>query len=53
MFYCDPCAQKYGWPMTLRQSHGKCEMCEDTTLCNDIPSRLLPDKPKAEEKNDE
>ena len=42
MFYCDPCAEKNGWPMSLRRSQGKCEMCDKVDLCNDTPSSQLP-----------
>jgi hypothetical protein len=45
MFYCDPCGKKRDWPLSLAQSHGPCEMCRKTTLCNDVPSSALP-KPK-------
>jgi len=43
MFYCDPCARPRGWPTrTLMSSHGRCECCGATAVCNDVPSSLLP-----------
>jgi hypothetical protein len=43
MFYCDPCAEHNDWPNMdfLPTSFGKCEMCEDTAVCYDVPSRYL------------
>lgn len=43
MFYCTSCAEKNGWPLsTLHVSYGRCEICRETDICNDVPSRLLP-----------
>lgn len=42
MFFCDSCAKKCGWPSSIMKSHGKCEMCENVSVCNDVPSRYLP-----------
>lgn len=42
MFYCDPCASKKHWPITLSRSNGKCEVCGEVRVCNDKASRLLP-----------
>lgn len=45
MFYCNPCGTQKGWPTdTLMQSHGPCEICETTAICNDVPSQELPSK---------
>lgn len=43
MFYCDPCARLRVWPRTPYKSHGRCEMCGEVAVCNDLPSSLLPD----------
>ena len=48
MFYCNPCAEKYGYPETMFKSSGPCECCETDAVCNDMPSRLLP-MPKPQE----
>lgn len=42
MFYCDTCAEERGWPETMAQSYGRCEVCKYTAVCNDMPSRYLP-----------
>lgn len=42
MFYCDKCADKYGYPETWFKSHGKCETCDEVAVCNDTPSKFLP-----------
>lgn len=42
MFYCDPCRVQNQWPNSLRQSYGKCEMCEKVSPCWDVPSKYLP-----------
>lgn len=43
MFYCDPCAKRKKWPMTLGQSRGTCEVCGVYAVCNDCPSSVLPE----------
>lgn len=45
MFYCDTCAERLNWPKTMFKSRGRCEMCEKPAVCNDTPSRLLPEPP--------
>jgi len=54
MFYCDPCADKYGYPKHPKehQSFGPCECCGKTAGCTDIPCSQLPEpkKPKAKTK---
>ncbi len=42
MFYCDPCSEKHGWPKSWHKSKGKCEMCGEVAICNDVPSKALP-----------
>jgi hypothetical protein len=42
MFYCDPCADKREWPPSLSRSYGRCEICDEMSVCNDKPSRHLP-----------
>lgn len=42
MFYCDYCAGKNDWPISLMRSYGQCEVCRQAEPCNDVPSRLLP-----------
>ena len=47
MFYCEKCRERNGWPSTLSQSVGTCEVCGYKAECHDMPARLLP-KPKNE-----
>ena len=49
MFYCKKCAEKYEYPETMFKSIGRCECCGDSTECNDMPSRLLPEPKKQAE----
>lgn len=42
MFYCDPCAERLGYPQTMSKSRGRCECCDTMAVCNDRPSSLLP-----------
>jgi hypothetical protein len=42
MFYCDSCAKKKAWPLTLFKSRGQCEMCDKVANCNSTPSDELP-----------
>lgn len=42
MFFCDHCKDKNNWPSGIVKSHGKCEVCGQTDLCSDIPSKFLP-----------
>ena len=47
MFYCGTCEKDNEWPDSFIKSYGKCEMCDNVALCNDVPSRYLPmPKPK-------
>jgi len=44
MFYCDICAKIKGWPISaLARSLGPCEICGQSSICNDVPSSQLPD----------
>jgi hypothetical protein len=43
MFYCGECATDLGWPDTPFKSSGRCEMCAQGAICNDMPSGRLPD----------
>jgi DNA-directed RNA polymerase subunit RPC12/RpoP len=36
MFYCDPCAEEKGWPESFHKTHGTCEVCGKTAVCNDV-----------------
>ena len=53
MFFCDKCAEKNGWTKSfLFKSHGLCEICNETAVCNDVPSKfLVPSEKKS--KNEE
>ena len=42
MFFCDPCATKRKWPTSISKSSGRCEMCNKSAICNDVPSKYLP-----------
>lgn len=42
MFFCNPCATKREWPQSMFKSRGKCEICNEIAVCNDIPSSNLP-----------
>jgi hypothetical protein len=46
MFYCDDCANEYGYPESIMKSEGKCEICGKQKICNDVPSSCLP-RPQA------
>lgn len=43
MFYCAPCAEQNDWPKHdfMPLSYGRCEMCEDSAACYDVPSHML------------
>lgn len=43
MFYCGSCAKKKNWPSTISRSRGRCEVCGDEAVCNDMPSSKLPE----------
>jgi hypothetical protein len=42
MFYCEKCRIENGWPTSLMQSYGKCEMCDEVAECWGKPSKWLP-----------
>jgi len=46
MFYCNECAKKKNWPVTMFKSAGTCEICGDTKECSEMPSSKLP-RPRA------
>lgn len=46
MFFCDPCRVEYEWPESMAISQERCEACETTSLCYDVPSKYLPVKKK-------
>lgn len=45
MFYCDDCAKKNDWNITLFKSIGLCEVCNKMRVCSDLPSKKLTRKP--------
>lgn len=43
MYYCDDCRKKRGWPESFfSKSTGRCELCGNSAVCNDISSSQLP-----------
>lgn len=48
MFYCNPCGETRGWPQSLMQSRGTCELCGQLKTCNHVQSSMLP-LPKVKE----
>ena len=42
MFYCDDCKEKKDWYFSIMKSKGKCEVCGEIKLCNNVPSSQLP-----------
>lgn len=42
MFFCETCRVRNGWPESMAQSLGACEMCNGLKVCYDVPSKLLP-----------
>lgn len=43
MFYCNDCADWFGYPsLPLDRRHGPCEMCGRVGICNDVGSGRLP-----------
>ena len=47
MFYCNPCGEPRGWPLSMMQSRGTCELCGEATTCNHVSYAMLP-LPKVE-----
>lgn len=45
MFYCDSCRKAKGWPESIAQSFGACELCGNGRYCHDVPSSILPEAP--------
>lgn len=44
MFYCNGCAEKKKWPLTLFKSQGACEICGKESSCNETPCKDLPEE---------
>ena len=43
MFYCNKCGTEKNWPTEITaKSFGNYEICGEQSLCNDVPSKLLP-----------
>ncbi len=53
MFFCDPCAGLYDWPVSMFRSYGRCEVCRETASCSDVPSKYLPPAKHPEFTSDE
>jgi hypothetical protein len=51
MFYCNKCAEEKGYPKSIAKSHGKCELCGNIAVCNDVPSSKLPEPNEIEIKD--
>lgn len=52
MFYCKKCKEEKDWPSGCgTESFGNCEICGETAVCIDVPSRFLP-TPKPSKKSD-
>lgn len=49
MFFCDDCKVKKGYPGSFFTSVGKCEICGEVKLCNEVPSSRLSKPPSKEE----
>lgn len=41
MRYCDECATKRKWPITLFKCQALCESCFSDKMCNESPTSLL------------
>ena len=50
MFYCDDCALKEGWRITMCKSMGECEKCGQPEMCSDHPE---PEPKQKKENTDE
>lgn len=42
MFFCEDCRADRDWPGSSFKSHGRCECCNKTAVCHDVPSTALP-----------
>lgn len=42
MYYCDNCANERLWPLNTTKTIHTCEMCNSTTMCNEILTGALP-----------
>ena len=52
MFYCEECRVKKDWPDSIGRSCGSCEICGQTKICYNVPSKALP-MPKAKTQAEE
>ena len=50
MYYCEECRKIKGWPESLAQSRGPCEVCGKTRTCHDRKSSDLPLPPPSQGK---
>lgn len=50
MFYCDECRRKANWPESIFKSRGPCEVCGNMAICNDVPTKYLPEREERNEK---
>ena len=50
MFYCNDCAKKMNYPISIFKSNGRCEICEEVRECSDIPCKDLPEEKEEEGK---
>lgn len=41
MFFCKKCGEAKQWPESMVKSYGRCEVCEEVAICNDIPAGRL------------
>ena len=42
MFYCNACAKKKGYRISIIKSKGLCEICRKEAICNDVPGAWKP-----------
>src|ERR1700722_14667273 len=40
MQYCNGCAKKHGWPLTITSGHGFCELCSKLAFLNVTYSKV-------------
>lgn len=51
MFYCESCRVDKGYPASMSQSAGFCEICGETKQCHDVPSGRLKEYEEAHAKD--
>ena len=49
MFFCEKCRKDRDWPSSISRSYGRCEMCEQSAPCHDVPCKFLPEPKKPKE----